>query len=167
MKFEIHITTKDPILPSSGVPYICVDNLTSDGSIASTHWMTSLKVEEETIDDAIVALWKASNKLTDLGYSIVREKLECLYEGGVPLYSTLYVETHTDLEEAPKEPYEGVSKNCVTGQYMKTYREYTPSKFLNFIQQFSSNKVEVCLYDSNVTLDSEFLPLPKLDSTHG
>lgn len=178
--YEFHITVGHPRLArelnaeinsfAKGTPVLAIQNLDQEGSLIRTDWMTAEKASLK--GGHLAALHFLSNSQTAKGWLTYttnapeRMKIEAEYNDSISPDEYLYIETHFAVtsEEARRQGT-GISRNLFTGELIATERCYDSLKFHEFAQEHSSfgRKVELCLYDSNVSMDSEakWMRVPK------
>lgn len=152
--FEVHITGDSKIIEMASylnLKTIQVDLFRPDKSYLRTEYMTShvfkLKDFEEckkVVDDAVAFLSKGS--------SIIRTKIESPYYAHYADQSC-YIESHFD-DDSFKYP---TSRNKNKIKFMGTDREYQKEKYESFRLRWSD--IEICLFDSFVEEDSDWLNL--------
>lgn len=144
---------------SQGIPILAVENLDSDGLTLERNWMTCAKASLQEGHSS--ALHHLFNLQADLGlrdhtrFEPIRKKIEVEYRADLDPEEFIYIETHYRVsEEEAKELKSGVSRNLFSGKVIATERCYDPKEFHRFAETHSHRKVELCLYDSEQSLDA-------------
>ncbi len=173
--YEIHVTgpkrwvtgINQELEPfGTGVPILGIHLLDSEGQAnAGEDWMTAEKASFNSHQDAYSYLKKflgISERSSAFNQTFYRRKIEVQYQEGMDLSKYLYVETHFPVtpEEAPNIGLP-ISRNILTGKLIATDRVYDPGQFQNFVDKYKDNKVELCLFDSNVRHDDHWIEVPK------
>ena len=160
--FEIHITGDESILKNGmqlGVKTIAVDLLKPDKSILRSEYMTSHIAKFNNFQDCVKFVDGLSHQLEQMGTKIIRKKIEC------PPYqhylnSSLYMESHfkLSLDATPNFP---ISRNQNKDYLLGTDRTYDKSDYKRFHDAHQDDELELCLYDSFIDEDLDWLSLPR------
>lgn len=157
--FEIHITGEygiNDILTEMGIKNIVVELLKPDGDILRTEYMSSFIEKYETFDQCFKRVSELADKLEER-INVIRVKIESPYYEEYANRS-VYMESHF----IPKDNQYPVSRNQRTQKLMGTDREYNKNNYLSFINKWDGNEIELCLYDSFVREDFDWMELYKL-----
>lgn len=153
---------------AQGVPILAVENLDSEGITLDVNWMTCARASLQGGHSS--ALHYLFNLQADLGLrehttlKPIRKKIEVEYRADLDPEEFIYIETHYQVsEEGAKELKSGISRNLFSGKIIATERCYDPKQFHSFAETHSHRKVELCLFDSDQSLDAEgkWLKIPK------
>lgn len=187
-QYEFHITgSQDQILPinadgldleespgcfetvSHNIPVLALGKISPNGGgIIDVEWMTAHKAHLETHEEAIEYLGNFAVFCGFRGYTSLsrcraaRMKIETPYHPGIDPEEYLYAECHYPLEYLTEvDDYRGLSRDVLNGKVIKTERCYNPAQFHSFAQKHSGKKVELCLLDTAVEMDKDWLDVPK------
>lgn len=151
-----------------GTLILAVDNLDSNGLSIRKDWMTCFRARLRGGHSS--ALHQLFNLQQDLGFyqyttlAPHRVKIEVEYQPDLDPEDYIYAETHYHVsEEEAARIKVGISRNLFSGKLIATERCYDQKGFTRFAEAHSHRKVELCLLDSDVSLDSEgkWLKIPK------
>lgn len=165
MHYEFHITGTPDIVESAKllcIKTIVIDSLKKDGSYIKTEYITS-HIEEFTDDEEAIdylnglthslltnmIYWKWANKKFDYSSRIFRCKVERQY---FPGNKGLYIESHWK-DDSFVYP---TSKNQAKESLLATDRVWLPEKYPEFIKKHEGKELELCIFDSNPDLDSDW-----------
>ncbi len=141
--FEIHITgdsTINEALDKLGIKNIIIELLKPNGCLLRTEYMSSFVVslQYSEIHEYVLDI---VSKLTEC--NIVRVKIE-----SPPITHlfpmSLYVESHF----IPKGNNYPLSRNTRSGKILGTDREYSKSKYLEFLDKWKDEDCELCIFDT-------------------
>lgn len=151
--FEVHITSDkdihDACIPL-GIKTIVVELQKPDSSILRDEHMTSFVMKardyiecKEKVDEIVKTLEKTCK--------LHRVKIEC------PFYrhyqkASLYMESHFRTNSR----YYPVSRNKKKTVCLSTERTYNKDEYETFAKKYQKEQIELCLYDTNVTEDSDW-----------
>lgn len=162
MLFEIHITGSENIheacVPRT-LKTIKIELLRKNYSVIRVDHMTSIHINQPSFGDAVEYVCELEEYLVSNNVDIFRTKIECplLPEYSELIEDSIYVESHflTNNSLCP------VSKNVGSTKFLSTKREYDRRKYLEFyFNHLDTNAdVELCIYDSNVDWDMDWLNL--------
>lgn len=155
--FEIHITGDESILENGkklSLKTISVDLLDPNKNVIRTEHMTSQVLKFENFKDCKSSVENMVLKLKQLNTKIIRVKIEsCYYEHYVDI--SKYIESHFITENCQYP----ISRNVRKTEILGTDREYNKSNYDKFVQKWNKEIVELCLYDSFIEEDSDWLGL--------
>ena len=158
--FEIHITGDESIndvLTAMNIKNIIVELLHPDGTSLRTEYMSSFVEKHLNYNDCYDRILALATKLkSEHNIDIIRVKIECpYYEEYVP--KSKYIESHF----IPKDSKYPISRNKRSGKLMGTDREYDSSKYQEFIEKWQGEDVELCVFDTFVEEDFDWMNLYK------
>lgn len=146
MLFEVHITAND--IDRLESQYLHIQNLSPDLSVVNEVKLSEYVIDVPSLDDAISHLKLVSLEAAILYIDIQRMKLECKPTSDLP---ALYYEVHLKASETDlRLP---LSRKVSNGKLIKTFRATDLSAFT----PFNREKVEQCVFDTNVDEDKEWL----------
>lgn len=152
--FEIHITGDKSIIDTAkelDVKTIQLNLYRPDKTLLRTEYMTSYIHHAMTIDRCKEHVYKMVGALSQK-CKIIRVKIESPYYDEY-VDKSLYMESHFKSDEF-KYP---TSKNRGKHHWMGTAREYDKAKYQEFCDKW--NRVELCLYDTFVEEDLDWMEL--------
>lgn len=158
--FEIHITVDlddaslfKNICHLADIKCIEIESLNIYGQNIDTQHMTSIIKKFIDKKEAIEFAKSLSYKFGKCNISVHRTKVES------PIYNeylndALYVETHFESDQFVFPTSRNVNKNTL----LATHREYDKSMYNYFIDihRKKDHELELCLYDTNINLDTEW-----------
>lgn len=154
---------------SHNIPVLALGKISPNGGgIVDVEWMTAHRADLENHEKAIeylrdFAVFCGFRGFTSLSRCHAeRMKIETPYQEGINPEEYLYAECHYPIEYLSEvDDYKGLSKDVLKGTVIKTERCYNPAQFHSFAQKHSGKKVELCLLDSNVEMDEDWMYVPK------
>jgi hypothetical protein len=131
--------------------------------------MTALKREFSTHVEALENLPSILNECGFQGgvhslsqSQVIRKKVEVPYSTEINTEDYIYIECHYSLfRDGASDSGEGLSRNLMSGDILRTERCYDQKEFHNFAIKHSHRKVELALLDTNPLRDAGWVPLPK------
>lgn len=157
LTYEIHITGDQSIIENAqklGWKTIEIDLLRPDGSILRREYMTSEVRKYNRRLNVYIDILFLKFCLKYMGTKIYRSKIETTpYPYLFP--SAKYVEAHFEVDnnEYP------ISRNAKKTKILATDREYNPDNFKSFLEKHKGRELELCIYDTNVNEDKDWLDL--------
>lgn len=157
--FEVHITGDESIIENAvkagNLKTIVIDLLKPDGSVLRTEYMTAIITKCDRYQIAYDRTMELVQELQRLGTKIIRVKIEC------PFYQhymgqSLYMESHfrtTSLTDYP------VSRNQKKDYLLATDRTYNKLEYGEFARLHADDELELCLTDSFIAEDLDWLSL--------
>lgn len=174
--YEFHITGEDRLIERvnyeinrlyHGLPILILEKLDEEGFLIETEYMSACKGKFDNHTEAIKHLPNIV-KSYGLGngkgkeYGVHRKKIETVYRTDINPEEYLYIECHYSPGNSGEiKPQRGLSRNLFTGQIILTERCYDHSQFHAFAEQHSDKKVELCILDTFVDKDGDWLDVPK------
>lgn len=157
--FEIHITGDQnihQIAPSLGLRTIEIELLRPDGTVLRTEHMTSDVRKFESFEFALDFVGNMKFGLLANGCQVVRTKIECPpYNEYLP--SAYYAESHFPVRDLSVEC--PISRNKRNGKLLGTTRTFNKSLYRTFLETYKDKEIELCLHDSNVDEDKDWMDL--------
>lgn len=164
--FEVHITGDESIIENAvklgNLKTITVDLLRPDRSVLRTEYMTALVTKCDQYQTCHDQTMKLVEDFKNLGTKIIRVKIEC------PPYqhyfnSSLYMESHFKMiDDLTFIPFFPTSRNQKKNKLLGTDRTYDKADYKRFSDTHQDNELELCLYDSFIDEDLDWLSLPWL-----
>ena len=147
--FEVHITG-DESIHSLGLKTIAVELLRPDYSVIRTEHMTSHVFKFPDFEMCLEHVNSISKRISN----IKRIKIEC------PFYEcyreqSIYLESHF----ITKNNLFPISKNAKKEEIMGTSRVYSKDQYDKFMEMWHGEITELCMYDTFVEEDADWLGL--------
>lgn len=158
-KYEIHITGEEginDILEILGVKNIIVELLTPDYELLRTEYMSSYVREYNEYETCLLSVLDLVDQIKYRGGKVIRVKIESPYYEEFTRQS-IYMESHFN----PENNIYPISRNRKSQKLMGTDREYDKTKYIEFKDRYEGKEVEMCLYDTFVEEDSDWMNLYK------
>lgn len=165
MLFEIHITGESGIhfaCKNIGIKTIIIDLLQPAnvrfGSDMFYHnrvnreHMTSFTFSGEK-EDVFKETLRVVGEISKYDNArISRIKIESMFFSTL-INESLYMETHFNSDEFKLPTSLNVTKGDMTKKYLATDRTYNKSRYFEFMDKYSNNDIELCIFDSFVDGD--------------
>lgn len=154
--FEIHITGENSKINDEfdklGIKNIVIELLKPNGKLHRTEYMSSFIYKTETFEECLEYVNSIVDKLKT---KVTRVKIESPY---YPEYvdRSIYIESHF------KDEYNGtfaLSRNVKSGKIMGTDRSYDKEEYPFFKMMWEKKELELCLYDTFIKEDQDWLNL--------
>ena len=149
------------------MPILALEKLDINGFTLEEEWMTALKMSLESYDDALNFLNRFKSffkyplfRSPFAKSPIFRLKIETPYHSELNPEDYLYLETHSPAE-FDNGPFEGgYSRDLFSGKILQTERCYDSELFHDFASRNSNRKLELCLLDTYVGKDADWIHVP-------
>jgi len=152
--YEVHITGDKEInseLDKLNIKNIIVELQYPNGEPLRVEYMSSFIIRFESFTRCFEYVSALASKLKS---NIIRVKIESPYYPE-DIDISLYMESHF----IPRDNKYAVSKNLKSGKLMGTDRTYNKSEYIDFMKKWEGEDIELCIYDSFIEEDDDWLSL--------